>query len=141
MRACGYSLVEVVAASGIVAATLVPALELMRDGITMSQDTSRRQLLASYGVSQIEQRLCLTAATWTSGTFTGDYASDGHADVRFETICSDDPSDGGISGELMDLRTTVYYDADGDNALDAGELSCSFRTKLGRFATYEALIP
>ncbi len=122
-------------------ATLVPAIKFVRYGMERSLDDDRRQLLALYAVSQVEERLGIVAATWQEGTISGDYAADGHADIRFVTICSDEVASGGIVDTLMDIRSTVYYDANADDALTAGEMRCTFRTKTGKFATYEALSP
>ena len=134
-----HSLVEVVAATALMAATLVPAMQLVRLGIQKSAETDRHQLLSLYAASQIEQRLASTAMTWASATYSGDYTAEGHPSIRFETACSDDPLAGGLTDQLMDIRTTVYDDANGDDAFTSGERSCSFRTKIGKFATYEAL--
>ncbi|QDT68587.1 hypothetical protein MalM25_15100 [Planctomycetes bacterium MalM25] len=134
-----YSLVEVVAATALMAATLVPAMQLVRLGVQKSSETDRQQLLSLYAASQIEQRLASIAMTWASATYTGDFAADGHPNIRFETACSDDPLAGGLTDQLMDVRTTVYDDANGDDTLTPGERSCSCRTKIGKFATYEAL--
>lgn len=140
-RRAAYSLVELVAATALMASTLVPALELVRDGMELSEEADRRQLLALYATSQIEQTLCSVADSWSLGTTTGDYSADGHASIRYTTSTSDDPLDGGVTSLLMDVRTTVYFDEDGDDTFDADELNCSFRTKIGKFATYEALTP
>jgi hypothetical protein len=96
-------------------------------------------LLALYAASQVEERLGVVAASWAEGTLAGDYASDGHPNIRYTTTCSDEVVSGGIVGTLMDIRSTVYYDTNADDALSAGEMRCSFRTKIGKFATYEAL--
>lgn len=133
-----YSLVEVVAAIGLMAATLVPALRLVRDGMEQSAETDQRQLLALYAASQIEQQLGATAMSWTNASFSGDYSADGHADIRYATVCSDDPLNGGIVDSLMSVSTTVYYDENQDDALTAGELRCSYETKIGKLATYIA---
>ncbi|MGL4512037.1 MAG: hypothetical protein ACRCT8_03030 [Lacipirellulaceae bacterium] len=138
-RRPAHSLVEVVLGIALMGATLTPALELVRDALDLSQETDRRQLLANFAVSQIEQRLGVTAATWANASYTGDYAAEGLADVRFVTVCSDAVASGGIVGSLMDIRTTCYWDADDDDALDSGELRSVFRTKIGRFATYTNL--
>jgi hypothetical protein len=138
-RHSGYSLVEVVAAIALMGATLVPTVEFIRYGMERSLDDDRRQLLALYAVSQVEERLGVVAATWAEGTLSGDYASDGHPDIRFVTACSDEVASGGIVDTLMDIRSTVYYDANADDAWNAGEMRCTFRTKIGKFATYEAL--
>lgn len=134
-----YSLVEVVAATALMGATLVPAMQLVRLGVKKSVETDRRQLLSLYAASQIEQQLATTAMTWASATYSGDYAADGHPNIRYETACSDDPASGGLTDQLMAVRTTVYDDANGDDAFTAGEKNCSYHTKIGKFATYEAL--
>lgn len=134
----GYSLVEVVASIALMAATLVPAMELVRDSMVVSEETDRRQLLSLYGVSQVEQQLAAAAMDWATGSYSGDYAADGNGAIRYDTTCSDDPVNGGIVGVLMDIRTTVYYDDNGDDALTAGELQSSYRTKVARYDTYSA---
>lgn len=141
-RGCaGYSLIEVVAAIALMSATLVPAMQLVRRGMEVGEETDRRSLLAAYGVSQLEQQEAAVATSWSTGTLSSDYAADGHPDIRFDTVTSDDPLSGGVIDVLMDLRTTVYYDANGNNALDSDELRTEYRTKVGRFATYEAMAP
>lgn len=134
----GYSLVELVASIALMAATLVPALKLVRTSMETSVEMDQRQLLALYAVSQIEQQMASAAMDWTSANYSGNYAADGHSSIRFETVCSDDPVDGGVEDTLMAISTTVYYDSNGDSSLNADELQCSYRTKIGRFATYAA---
>lgn len=136
-----YSLIEVAAATALMGSTLVPAMELIRDGIDLSLETDRRQLIALYAVSQVEQKLSAVSLSWATGSTSGDFSADGNADVRFSTTCSDSPLDGGVTGLLMAIQSTVYYDEDGDDTLDSDELSCSFHTKIGKFATYDALAP
>jgi hypothetical protein len=123
----------------LMGATLTPTLALVRDGIDLSQETDRRQLLANYAVSQVEQQLGVAAATWVTGSYTGDYSADGLASVRYVTVCSDSPVNGGVVGQLMDIRATCYWDANNDDALNANELRTVFRTKIGRFSTYSVL--
>ncbi|MEM6331571.1 MAG: hypothetical protein AAF790_15170 [Planctomycetota bacterium] len=136
-RRGGYSLLEVVMAVALVSGTLAPALALIRDGLALSEQTDQKSLLANYAVSKIEEHLALVAASWASGTATGDFAADGHSGIRFIVTRSDAVSDGGIVGELMHIGVTTYIDDDGDDALDADEPRCDFRTKIGKFASYE----
>lgn len=143
-RRDAYSLLELVAAVSIIGATLAPAIQLVRDALDLSVETDRRQLLASYAVSQLERRLADVADDFTTTApidhpLADDFAADGMADIRYTTVLSDAAIDGGISGLLMSISTTTYYDEDGDDLLDADELSCTFTTKIGQFATYEAL--
>lgn len=134
-----YSLLELVMATALIGGTLVPAMELVRDGMDLSVECDRYQLLASYAASEVERRLAAVAHNWSSGTTSGDFAADGLADVRYTTVCSDAAIDGGVTDLLMSISATAYYDADGDDSLDADELSCTYATKLGRFASYESL--
>ncbi|TWT97871.1 hypothetical protein Pla108_20250 [Botrimarina colliarenosi] len=133
-----FSLVEVVAAIALMAATLVPAVQLIRYGMERSMEDDRRQLLALYAVSRVEEQLVLVADSWAEGSSSGDYSGEGHPNIRYTTTCSDDPLDGGVVGVLMDIRSTVYDDENGDDALTTGEPKCVYRTKVAKFATYEA---
>lgn len=128
-------------AAGLMAGMLVPSLELIRNGIQVSVETDRRQLLANYASSQIEYRLALIAANWTNGTFTGDMSSDGLPNVRYSTTCTDATANGGIVDSLMIISSTTYYDTNGNDAFDSNELSCSYETKIGKYASYEDLVP
>jgi hypothetical protein len=132
-----YSLLEVVLASGICATALVPALALLRDGMTLADRVDARHLLLLYGVSKMEEQVATVAADWTEGTFTGNFASEGHANVRYIVTQSDEVASGGIVDRLMNVEVTTYRDVDGDAALDADELRNVMRTKIGRFTSYE----
>jgi hypothetical protein len=50
---------------------------------------------------------------------------------------SDAPANGGIIGELMHVQATVFDDANGNAALNAGEEAVRFRTKMARLLTYQ----
>ena len=60
-----YSLLEVVLASAICATALVPALAVLRDGMTLADIIDTRHLLLTYGVSKMEEQLAIVGATWT----------------------------------------------------------------------------
>jgi hypothetical protein len=132
-----YSLLEVVLASGICAAALVPALALMRDGMSLADTIDRRHLLLLYGVSKMEEQLAIVAATWTLGTASGDFAAEGHANIRYIATRSDDPASGGIADRLMSISVTTYSDDDGDDSLGAVEIRTTMTTKIGKLTSYE----
>jgi len=135
----GFSLLEVVMASSLTAIVLVGSLALLRDGMELSGIIDKRLLMANYAVSKLEEHLGIVASTWTTGSTSGNFASDGHADIRYSVTRSDAVSDGGLVDRLMHVQVTTYHDADGDGVLDASESQCVYRTKIGRFASYEAL--
>jgi hypothetical protein len=132
-----YSLLEVVLAAGICATALVPALALMRDAMVLGENIDTRHLLLVYGVSKMEEQLAIVAASWPTGTASGDFAADGHPNIRYNVERSDSPADGGIGGRLMSVTATTYSDDDGDDSLDANEMRSSLTTKIGKFASYE----
>lgn len=135
----GFSLLEVLMASTLAAIALVSSLALLRDGLQMSRTIDDRLMLTNYAVSELERQLSVVATNWSNGTFGGDYAADGHADFRYTATRSDAVSDGGLVDRLMHVQVTTYIDANGDDALSADEKNCTFRTKIGKFSTYEAL--
>jgi hypothetical protein len=132
-----YSLLEVVMASAICATALVPALAFMRDGMTLAETVDARHLLLVYGVSKMEEQLAIVAATWAEGTASGDFAADGHANIRYNVSRSDAPVDGGINDRLMSVTVTTYSDDDGDDAMDAAEMRITVTTKIGKLVSYE----
>jgi hypothetical protein len=133
----GYSLLEVVLASAICLTALVPALAVLRDGMTLGDIIDTRHLLLSYGVSKMEEQLAIVGATWTTGTATGSYASDGHASIRFTATRSDAVVDGGIVGKLMVVTVTTYSDANGNSAMDPSEARTTMTTKVAKLVSYE----
>jgi hypothetical protein len=132
-----YSLLEVVLASAICATALVPALALMRDGVSLGETIDKRHLILIYGVSKMEEQMAVVAATWTTGTASGDFAADGHDNIRYTVTRSDDPASGGITNRLMAISVTTYCDDDADDLLDTSELRTVLTTKIGKLASYE----
>jgi hypothetical protein len=135
----GYSLLEVVLAATLCTTALVPALALLRDGMSNATKIDRRQLMLVFGVSKMEEQLAIVAAGWSTGTVTGSFSSDGFASIRYSVTRSDAPADGGLTGRLMNVSTTVYYDDNGNSAMDSSEMRTTFTTKISKLATYESM--
>jgi len=133
----GFSLLEMIMATALVAGTVVPALAVIRDAMAQSRDLHRSNLLANYAVQILEDQAALVAINWTNATVTGDYTSDGHDDIRYQLTKSDDSGDGGLVGQLMNLTVTVYDDQDGDDSLDVSEPQETYRTKVAKMNSYE----
>ncbi|MEM1303518.1 MAG: hypothetical protein AAGG46_01390, partial [Planctomycetota bacterium] len=66
-----------------------------------------------------------------------DLAADGFASIRYSVTSSDEAASGGLTDQLMHIQVTTYLDEDGDDALDASEPTCTFRTKIAKLTTYE----
>ena len=139
LRRRGYSLLEVILASAICASALVPALAILRDSLLAAETIDTRHMLLLYGVRTMEEQLAIVATGWTQGSASGDFASDGHANVRYSVTRSDDAGSGGITNRLMAISATAYYDDNGDDTLDAAEPQITFTTKISKLITYESL--
>jgi hypothetical protein len=129
-------MVEVVLASSICLTALVPALSVLRDGITLGDIIDTRHLLLTYSVSKMEEQLAIVGAAWTTGTATGNFASDGQASIRYSVARSDAVVDGGVVGKLMVISVTTYSDDNGNSAMDASEARTVMTTKLAKLVSY-----
>lgn len=125
-------------ASSICAIALVPALAILRDGIAATEVIDKRQMVLLYAVEKMEEQLAVAAATWNTTSTAGDFAAEGHPDIRYSVTRSDSVGSGGIPNQLMTVSVTAYYDSDGDGALDAGEPRTVLTTKVSKLATYES---
>jgi hypothetical protein len=132
-----FSLVEMVAATALMAATLAPALAVMRDAMAVSREGVKRNLLANYAMKVLEEQSALVMQNWTGGTATGNFASDGNSTLRYIATKSDAPASGGLTNRLMHIQVTTFEDANGNSAADASELKINFRTKVAKLLTYE----
>jgi len=132
----GYSMLEVVLASSICLTAIVPALSMLRDGIALGDIIDTRHLLLQYGVSKMEEQLAVIGATWTTGTLTGNFASDGQSSIRYTVTKSDAVVDGGVVGKLMVVTVTTYSDANGNSTMDASEARTTLTTKLAKLVSY-----
>lgn len=133
----GFSLLEMVFATALLAGTLAPALAVMRDAMALSRETTVRSLLNNYAVQKLEEHSALSIGSWTNGSDANTFSGDGHPDIAYTVTRSDNPANGGITGSLMHVRVTVFEDLDNDLTPDANEIQVSMRTKIAKLATYE----
>jgi hypothetical protein len=129
-------MIEVVLASSICITAIVPALAMLRDGIALGEIIDTRHLLLTYGVSKMEEQLAIVGATWTTGTTTGNFASDGQSSIRFSVTRSDAVVDGGVVGKLMTVTVTTYSDDNGNSTMDSSEARTTLTTKIAKLASY-----
>lgn len=133
----GFSLLEVALAAVLIAGTLVPAATVLREAMQLSREATRRGLLGVLAVKMTEDQQARTMRSWTSATETGDFSADGYPALRYVVERSDDPADNGIVNRLMQIKTTVYDDENGDLALTSGEVNVVVRTKVAKLLSYE----
>lgn len=131
-----YSLLEVVLASTITATALVPALAVMRDGMTLCDIVDTKHLLLVYGVSKMEEQQAIVGATWANTTLTGNFASDGQSSIRYSVTRSDTAANGGIPNQLMVITVTTFSDDNGNTTMDTSEARLTFTTKVAKLTSY-----
>ena len=132
----GLSLLETVAAAAIMTATLVPTMSALREGMLRSRNAAQREMLANYAVRLLEEYASLTMQSWTTGTTTGNFSSEGRSTLKYSVVRSDQVASGGIVNRLMHIQVTVYEDANANSTADAGEQKVYFRTKVAKLASY-----
>ncbi len=131
----GFSLLEMVAATALMASVLVPALSVMRDAMAKSRDMNRRNVLSIYAGRHMEDYAARAAYNWTLASNTN--VSSNSGSIHQTITLSDDPANGGLTGQLSHLRVTVYDDVNGNSTRDANEPQVSYRTKVAKLNSYE----
>lgn len=129
-------MIEVVMAASICISAIVPALAMLRNGMALADTIDTRHLLLTYAVSKLEEQLAIVGATWSTGTLTGNFASDGQSSIRFSVTRSDAVADGGVVGKLMVITVTTYSDDNGNNAMDSSEARLVVTTKVAKLTSY-----
>jgi hypothetical protein len=132
----GNSMLEVVAASVIVASTLVPALRMMRDSLGIAREVETCDMMTTLCASRLEQTLSQTCANWNTNTVSGDYASIGYSNIRYTVTKSDSSTDGGLPDRLIAITAVVWDDANGNGAMETNEKRVRFASKIAKFVSY-----
>ena len=136
-RVAGFSLLEMLLATALVAGTLVPTMSVMREAMQRSREAAQQTRLAMYAVELLEGAAARTMHDWTSDVSEGNFAADGFPRVRFSLSRSDAPSDGGVINRLMHIQVEVYDDRNNDSIWTLGEPQVAFRTKVAKLLSYE----
>ena len=132
----GHTLIELLAASAIIAVAITSTLSLMRQGMEITRDTEQRGMVTTLCISKLEERLAAVPNNFTNSTTTGTFAADGYANIRFSAVHSDNPVDGGITGKLMVVTVTVWDDANGNTVRNSGEASVTLTSKVAKITAW-----
>ncbi|MEO8493725.1 MAG: hypothetical protein ABI614_01540 [Planctomycetota bacterium] len=127
----GQSLLELIAATSIVAIALVPALRMMRDSVRVGRQTETANVLATFSMSKLEEHLARTVANWNTTSDSG--AIPNYNGLRFQVTKVDE----GLGSGLMRITSTAYEDTDGSGTFNAGERSAVFVCKVARNVAYQ----
>lgn len=137
-RRLGVTLLEVLAASTVMAAALVPALRLMADSLEQSRDMETREALATLSMSILEFDAGQTAGNWDlrDRTRTELSRTVGVANLVVQTRRSDVSADGGIPNKLAVIEVVAWQDTNQNRVVDGQEMSVRFVTKVARVVSY-----
>ena len=130
-------MLELVAASTIIALALVPALGFTRRSLANLTELERHEQLISLCTTILEEELARTAGSWDLTTRSGDFSSIGRPEIRFSSFKSDAIADGGMPNSLAVVQVTVWYDEDSGNDIDGDEPQTQLATKLAKVLSYE----
>lgn len=134
----GNTLIELVAATTVLAIALVPALRIMRDALAVEEDLEYATAMSTLCAGRLEQTLAATAASWNTSAESGSYSSLGYSRLKYAVSKSDAPASGGLTNQLIAITATVWDDADSDSVLDTGEKRVQFSSKLAKLAVYNS---
>ena len=124
-------MLEMIAATTILAIALVPALKLMRDSIRVGRQTETANILATFSMRKLEEHLARTAANW--GTTTDAGAIPNYNGLRYQVTKVDE----GVGSGLMRITSVAYEDGNGNTTYDAGERNATFVSKVAKNVAYE----
>ena len=134
----GTTLLELVAASTIIAIALVPALRIMRDSLRVSRQLEIREAMTTIAMSVLEQESARVSGQWAMQTTTHRNAGkgSGYPAIIAISTASDSLAKGGIPGSLAVVSVTAFEDANRTGSLDNGESSITFATKVAELTSY-----
>lgn len=134
----GTTLLELVAASTVIAITLVPALRVMRDSLRISRQLEVREAMATIAMSVLEQESARVSGRWTMQTTTHRQPGrdSGYPSVVAVSTVTDSLAKGGVPGTLAVVSVTAFEDSNRTGSLDNNEPSITFATKIAGLTSY-----
>ncbi len=137
----GLTLLEVIAASGVIATALAPALRITRTALLTADRLDRQERCLTVANDHIESLMARTVADWDTvvspTATTASAAVSGYPGMRARDLSTDAAAAGGVAGRLASVSTLIWYDDDGDAVHDSGEPSVTLATAVARLTAYE----
>ncbi|MEW4455832.1 hypothetical protein AB1L30_24400 [Bremerella sp. JC817] len=133
----GYSLLEVVIATFLMALAIIPAMNFMAGAIHASHELETWNYMNLLAVGKLEEQLAAAAPDFTEGTYAGTFSDVGLPSVRYMATRTTSPAYGGIADQLMVVTVTVWNDENGNGGQDSGEPEVTFATKLASMKIYQ----
>ncbi len=132
VRRSGYTLLELVAANFIVAATLVPATVLIRDGVAYTRRVERRNDMKTFCVSKLEQHSAQATNNFVEVKESGNFKDLGMPDLAYQVTRTIPGIKAGLPTGLMEISVWVWEDRDADGRLGLQEPFVDMHTRLAQ---------
>lgn len=134
----GTTLLELVAASTVIAVALVPALRIMRDSLRVSRQLEVREAMATIAMSVLEQEAARVSGQWNMQmtTHRNPGRNSGYPSILAVSTTTDSIKSGGIPGSLVVVDVTAFEDSNSSGTFDANEPSIKFSTKIAGLTSY-----
>ncbi|MFH5805319.1 hypothetical protein [Alienimonas sp. DA493] len=140
-RRSGATLLEVLAASIVLALALAPALRIAREAVLAADRLDRQERCLTVANDALEFMMARAAADW-DGNVTGTanlvpVVVPGYPGMRSYQLTTDSTTYGGVPGRMAVAGALVWYDDDGDSSPDADEPQALLASGVARMTAYE----
>jgi hypothetical protein len=133
----GQTMLELVAATIIIAIALVPTLKFSRKSLESLERVEQSERCHIFCVSKLEETLAQTSFAWSTANLSGDFSISGWGQYRFQVTRGDSASVGGIPDSLAVVSARVWFDANSNGNFEADEVNCQIETKLAKIQTLQ----
>lgn len=136
----GLTLLEVIAASVVLAVALAPALRIVRGALNAADRTDRQERCLALATDRVEFLLARTAADWSTVTNAVEDAAvpvPGYPGLRRSDFTTVAPEYGGIPDRLASVGSLVWSDDDGDGVPDPAEPQAVLASQVAKLTAYE----
>ena len=131
-RRRGFSFVELIAATAVLAIVIVPATELLANSMVLRREMERNRTMVLLAIRTVEEQMSVINAGFTAGQQSGTFASLGLPKIAYQVTRTDQASAGGIPDTLMAITVKVWSDDDADVVQDANETVVELHTLMAR---------
>lgn len=125
----GSSLVDVIAATMLTAAVLVPSTRVLRDSISTSQRLQLHQELLIRCQNVLDAEMQRVSQGRRLKTSRGRLSSDS-GQLHYQVLSTDQTVAGGQPGQLIAVSALVWEDGNRNNRHDSGEPHVSLLSKI-----------
>ncbi len=127
-----FTFVELIAATAVLAITIVPATKYLADSMTLRRRLERDRVMVILAIQTIEQQMAVINGGFTTTDEKGTFASQGSPTLAYRVRRRDASNRGGIPGLLMVIEVEMWEVTDGVLHRDPYESRFKLYTKMAR---------